>query len=48
MNWAKVKIPSFGLSDSMVRFKNGTLDDDWDVQKKIEKDDSKGKAKKKK
>lgn len=25
VNWSKIKIPSFGMSDAMVKFKNGTL-----------------------
>jgi hypothetical protein len=30
MNWDKVKIPSFGMSDAMVKYKNGTLRTDSD------------------
>lgn len=29
VNWAKVKIPSFGMTDAMVKYKNGTLGDSW-------------------
>jgi hypothetical protein len=25
VNWSKIKIPSFGMSDAMVKFKNGKL-----------------------
>lgn len=24
VNWSKIRIPSFGMSDAMVKFKNGT------------------------
>ncbi len=27
VNWSKIKIPSFGMSDAMVKYKNGTLPD---------------------
>ncbi len=25
VDWSKIKIPTFGMSDAMVRYKNGTL-----------------------
>ncbi|HLP49979.1 MAG TPA: hypothetical protein VK154_03790 [Chitinophagales bacterium] len=28
VNWNKLKIPSFGMSDAMVKYKNGTFSTD--------------------
>lgn len=35
-DWAKIKIPPFGMSDAMVKYINGTLNDDDFYSKKKE------------
>lgn len=37
VNWNKLKIPSFGMSDAMVKYKNGTLSTDHFTTESVSK-----------